>query len=161
MFPAQNQHVISVSSTGPTGWLLGESNFTDPAYYTNYGKSIVDVAAPGGSAGLLVVDGNSSVCTLTGTYVSLTRGCYFFDMVISTVKGPSGDNWYNWAQGTSMAAPAVAGVVALMMEASGGNMQPGLVKAKLGNSATDLGQPGKDEYYGAGFVNAAKAVGLN
>ncbi|WP_373398086.1 S8 family serine peptidase [Algoriphagus halophilus] len=47
VIPAQNQHIISVGSTGPTGWQLGESNFTDPAYYTNSGKSGVDIAAPG------------------------------------------------------------------------------------------------------------------
>jgi subtilisin family serine protease len=80
-------------------------------------------------------------------------------MVFSTVRGTSNGN-YSWAQGTSMASPAAAGVVALMMEASGGTMDPGLVKTRLANSATDLGKPGKDEYYGHGFVNAAKAVGL-
>ncbi|PZX57088.1 subtilase family protein [Algoriphagus ratkowskyi] len=160
--PAENQHVISVSSTGPTGWKLGNMNFTDPAYYTDYGKSLVTVAGPGGSAGLLAVSGNTSNCTLVGSTVTLTRPCYAFDMVLSSVRGSGiSTGSYSWLQGTSMAAPAVSGVVALMMQSSGGKMQPGLVKAKLASSATDLGKPGKDEYYGAGFVNAAKALGLN
>lgn len=157
--PAQNQHVISVSSTGPTGWQLGNSNFTQPAYYTDFGKSLVSVAAPGGSAGLYVVNGNLGVCTLAGTNVSSINYCYVFDMVFSTVRGTTNGN-YGWAQGTSMASPAVAGLVALMMEANGGTMAPGQVKSKLANSATDLGKPGNDEYYGSGFVNAAKALGL-
>ncbi|HSF56418.1 MAG TPA: S8 family serine peptidase [Algoriphagus sp.] len=158
--PAENQHVISISSTGPVGWALGNTNFSQPAYYTDYGKSLVGFAAPGGSAGLLVVDGFGGSCTVVGTNVSITNPCYAFDMVFSTVRGNSNGN-YSWSQGTSMAAPAAAGVVALMIEASGGMMQPGLVKTRLANSATDLGKPGKDEFYGHGYVNAAKAVGLN
>lgn len=159
--PAQNQHVISISSTGPIDWARGGTNFSDPAYYTDYGKSLVDFAAPGGTAGLFVVNGVTSICTKVGTFRTISNPCYAFDMVFSTVRGgASSTGSYNWLQGTSMAAPAVAGVVALMMEASGGYMQPGLVKTRLANSATDLGKPGKDEYYGFGYVNAAKAVGL-
>jgi subtilisin family serine protease len=158
--PAQNQHVISISSTGPTGWRLGNTNFSDPAYYTDFGKSLVDFAAPGGSAGLLVIDGNNGSCTLIGTNRTLTLACYVFDMVLSAQRGTSNGS-YTWTQGTSMASPAAAGVAALMMESSGGQMNPGLVKARLSSSATDLGKPGKDEYYGHGYVNAAKAVGLN
>ncbi|MBN3584681.1 S8 family serine peptidase [Algoriphagus aestuarii] len=160
VIPAQNQHIISVGSTGPTGWQLGESNFTDPAYYTNSGKSGVDIAAPGGTIGLGLIDGNLSNCQLNGTYISLVRACYAFDMVFSTVRGTSNGS-YGWAQGTSMAAPAVAGVVALIMESNGGAMKPGQVKTTLFSSASDLGKPGNDEIYGAGFINAAKAVGLD
>lgn len=158
--PAETQHVLSISSTGPTGWLLGNDNFNDPAYYTDYGKSLVDFAAPGGSAGLLVVDGNGSNCTLNGTYTSLLRPCYAFDMVFSTVRGTTNGS-YGWAQGTSMAAPAAAGVAALIIQANGGKMSPAQVKAKMSQSATDLGKPGQDEIYGNGLVNAAKSVGIN
>ena len=82
-------------------------------------------------------------------------------MVFSTVRGTNSFSTYGWAQGTSMAAPAAAGVAALIIEANGGKMHPAQLKAKLANSATDLGKPGNDEFYGAGFVNAAKAVGLD
>lgn len=157
--PAENQHVISISSTGPVGWALGASNFTDPAYYTDHGKSLVSFAAPGGSAGLLVVDGFAGNCTVVGTTRTITNPCYAFDMVFSTVRGTTNGN-YSWAQGTSMAAPAAAGVVALMMEASGGSMSPSQVRSKLVSTSTDLGKPGNDEFYGHGYVNAAKAVGL-
>ena len=157
--PAENQHVISISSTGPVGWALGATNFTQPAYYTDFGKSLISFAAPGGSAGLLVVDGFAGSCTVVGTSRTITNPCYAFDMVLSTIRGTT-DGSYSWSQGTSMASPAVAGVVALMMEASGGTMEPGLVKNRLTETATDLGRPGKDEYYGQGYVNAAKAIGL-
>ncbi|RIW18463.1 hypothetical protein D0X99_01890 [Algoriphagus lacus] len=161
--PAENRHVLSISSTGPTGWIFsGNTNFDQPSYFTDYGKSLVDFAAPGGSAGLLVVDGITSSCTLNGTYVSLLRPCYVFDMVLSPSRGAGSSNTsYSWAQGTSMASPAAAGVAALIIEANGGSLTPAQVKTKLLQSATDLGKPGQDLYYGNGYVNAAKAVGLN
>jgi subtilisin family serine protease len=158
--PAENQHVLSISSTGPTGWVFGNTNFSQPAYYTDHGKSLVDFAAPGGTVGLAVVDGNFSTCTLVGTNRTSTNICAIFDQVFSTVRGNSNGN-YNWAQGTSMASPAAAGVVALMMQANGGNMSPAQVSSRLRQSSTDLGKPGNDEFYGHGFVNAAKAVGVN
>ncbi|HSJ69215.1 MAG TPA: S8 family serine peptidase, partial [Anditalea sp.] len=157
--PAQNQHVLSISSTGPTGWVIGNKNFSLLAYYSDHGKSLVDFAAPGGNAALLVVDGNRTPCTIVGSTRQATQLCYVFDMVFSSVRGTSNGN-YNWSQGTSMASPAAAGVVALMMQANGGNMTPAQVGAKLRQSSTDLGQPGNDEYYGHGFVNAAKAAGI-
>lgn len=157
--PAQNQHVLSISSTGPTGWVIGNSNFSLLAYYSDHGKSLVDFAAPGGNAALAVVDGNFSPCTIVGSTRTATQTCYVFDMVFSTVRGTSNGN-YNWSQGTSMASPAAAGVVALMMQTNGGNMTPAQVGAKLRQTSTDLGKPGNDEFYGHGFVNAAKAAGI-
>lgn len=159
-FPAQNRHVLSISSTGPTGWVLGNENFTQLAYYSDHGKALLDFAAPGGTAGLALVDGNFNRCTLIGTFISTTAACAVFDQVFSTVRGGTNSS-YNWAQGTSMASPAVAGVVALMMEANGGSMNPAQVKTRLIQTSTDLGKPGQDEIYGHGYVNAAKAVGLN
>lgn len=158
--PAQNQHVLSISSTGPTGWLLGNTNFTQPSYFTDHGKSLVDFAAPGGSAGLFVVNGFSGACTLNGTFVNLVRPCWNFDMVFSTVRGTTNGS-YNWSQGTSMSAPAAAGVAALIIQANKGKLSPAQVAARMRQSATDLGKPGQDEFYGHGFVNAAKAVGIN
>lgn len=157
--PAQNQHVLSISSTGPTGWVFGNTNFDQPAYYTDYGKSLVSFAAPGGTVGLAIVEGNFSPCTLVGTFRSTTATCAVFDQVFSTVRGNSNGN-YNWSQGTSMASPAFAGVAALLMQANGGHLSPAQVNSRLRQSATDLGKPGNDEFYGHGYVNAAKAVGL-
>lgn len=158
--PAQSQHVISVSATGPHGWALGNTNFSRPAYYTDYGKSLVDFAAPGGTLGLFLVDGVDAICTMSGPLVTTTQFCETFDLILSTSRGSGASNTtYSWAQGTSMAAPAAAGVAALIIQRNGGSMTPGQVVARLRQSSLDLGKPGKDEFYGHGWVNAYRAVG--
>ncbi len=56
--------------------------------------------------------------------------------------------------GTSMAAPMVAGLSALIMQAR--NITPEEAKALLMNTAVDLGAAGKDNVYGSGRVNASR-----
>ena len=69
--------------------------------------------------------------------------------ILSTV--PSG---YEEMSGTSMAAPQVAGVAALIRSRA----PAADVAATLAASATDAGAPGRDTHYGAGIVDAAAAV---
>jgi subtilisin family serine protease len=155
MLPAQSQHAISVSATGPHGWALGQTNFHRPAYYTDHGKSLVDLAAPGGTIGLFLIDGVNAFCPFGGTL----QFCETFDLILSTSRGAGASNTsYSWAQGTSMAAPAVAGVAALVIQKSGGRANPAQVRTALQRGAIDHGKPGKDEYYGHGWVNALRSV---
>lgn len=65
---------------------------------------------------------------------------------------------YGVLSGTSMAAPMVTAVVAMMYSANP-NLSPDEVKQVLQNTATDLGPAGKDQETGYGIVNARKAVG--
>jgi subtilisin family serine protease len=57
-----------------------------------------------------------------------------------------------------MAAPHVSGVAALVIGKHGGELAPSEVERILRASADDLGKPGNDDAYGAGRVNAARAV---
>lgn len=64
---------------------------------------------------------------------------------------------YAVLNGTSMAAPHVAGIAALMLEADP-RLKPDEVKALLRATARDRGAPGPDMDNGAGFVDGQRAV---
>ncbi|HEU0305425.1 MAG TPA: S8 family serine peptidase [Lysobacter sp.] len=145
-FPAQVPGVVSVSALAPEGWALDPTTNLDPlASYSNYGQSAISFGAPGGDGRL---PGNAG-CVVSG----IGAPCWAFDLVLSsTLTG------WGWSGGTSMAAPHVSGVAALIIGKHGGELAPSEVERILRASADDLGKPGKDDAYGYGRVNAAKAV---
>ncbi|WP_460711182.1 S8 family serine peptidase [Lysobacter terrae] len=157
-FPAQLPNVLSVAATSPVGWALNtaSANLDPPASYTNYGQSAISFGAPGGDFNY---PGNEN-CTVAG----LTRPCWVFDGVFAVggyaqpVPGGPVFASYSWASGTSMAAPHVSGVAALIIGKHGGELAPSEVERILRASSDDLGKTGTDDFYGAGRVNAAKAV---
>jgi serine protease len=107
--------------------------------YSNYGDA-VDLTAPGGDFSQSAQDGIASTLN-SGTY------------------GPATEN-YVYMQGTSMAAPHVAGVAALIMAASGPAASPATVEQRLKDTARPL--PGTcTGGCGAGLLDAAKAVGVS
>ncbi|MDP2666345.1 MAG: DUF2341 domain-containing protein [Candidatus Diapherotrites archaeon] len=59
--------------------------------------------------------------------------------------------------GTSMAAPHVSGIVALLLQ-SNPSLTPAEVKSVLENSAIDGGDPGKDVRYGSGLLDASQLL---
>jgi subtilisin family serine protease len=148
--PTTSSHVIGVSSTGPLGWAKGASDFSRLASYSNYGKSLVDLAAPGGN----FAPPYGELCRVSFA----NRACWEFDTIISTTRGSTAAGEYRWLAGTSMASPVVAGIAALVIEAGGGRMAPAQVEAALRRGALDLGKRGNDEYYGHGWVNAYRSV---
>jgi subtilisin family serine protease len=152
--PAQSGSGIAVSATGPMGFALGATNFSRIASYTNFGTSAVNVAAPGGDFALPGED----LCTLARVPSgSVTVPCWVFDMVLSTSRGSGASiSSYTWAAGTSMAAPAVAAVAAMIIQANPG-ISLGALKTRIAQSADDEGKVGRDPFYGSGFVNAYKA----
>lgn len=156
--PAQLPHVIAVSATGPQFGIdvsamgVVPSGGT-PFIYTDYGMSIINFAAPGGSVTPFVDP---------ATKMPLDRvlsACATFT-VIPGVRGfPCGTGKANiFMVGTSMAAAHVSGVAALVVSARGGTLSPEEIMQILMQSADDLGKPGKDEWYGSGRINAYRAV---
>lgn len=157
-FPGELPAVLTIAATAPIGWAKAPaSTFLDNlASYSNYGASAIDFAGPGGDGAYT----GSENCTVAG----LTRPCWVFDLVFSVggysqpVPGGPVLASYSWVAGTSMAAPHVSGVAALIIGKHGGEMAPAEVERILRASADDLGKPGNDSLYGGGRVNAAKAV---
>lgn len=145
-FPGGLHGVIGVSATAPEGWGLSPmTNLDLLSHYSSHGKVVVNFAAPGGDWDY---PGNEN-CTIAG----ITRPCYVFDYVFSTSNG----GW-SWASGTSMAAPHVTGVAALIIGANGGSMSPSAVLSALTHGAEDIGAPGIDVLYGRGRVNADRSL---
>jgi subtilisin len=82
--------------------------------------------------------------------------------IMSTINK---DNGYGLLSGTSMSAPHVTGVAALLISSDGlkdingdGVVNYKDVRLQLQNTAKDLGDPGKDNNYGYGLVDAQAAV---
>lgn len=149
--PADCPHVIAVSATSPFGWVDFPANSLDIlASYSNFGQSRIDFAAPGGDFDYPPVTPR--------TVGPLTAPAWVFDMVLAPSNRVGASNRYSWAAGTSMAAPHVSGVAAIIIGKNGGSMKPSAVEAALRASADDLGKPGNDDAYGAGRVNAGRAA---
>ena len=183
IIPPQKADVINLSLGGPGGSqaeqdaytqargagviivaAAGNSNVSDPFYpaayngiisvsaldmnkqrapYSNFGTTI-DVAAPGGDTSRDL------------------NGDGYPDGVLSTVGDDSGGNIdyvFKFLQGTSMASPHMAGVLALMKSVHG-NLTPDDVDTLLasGQIVEDLGAAGRDDQFGHGMIDARKAV---
>ncbi|MGD9573458.1 MAG: S8 family serine peptidase [Thermoleophilia bacterium] len=67
---------------------------------------------------------------------------------------------YALKDGTSMAAPYVSGVAALVQAANQNALSPFQVMRQIANTATDIGRPGRDVTSGDGVVNPRAAVTL-
>ncbi|PAM93011.1 peptidase S8, partial [Flavobacterium sp. IR1] len=132
--PAGLNNVITVSATAPDGWNFNPyANYDIPTSYTTHGRSLVDVAAPGGDFDTFNEDGS----------------VHHFDYILSTT--PTG---WSWMSGTSMAAPHVSGVAALIIGKNGGQMSPREVAKQIEQTADQVDGNGKSTFFGKGRVNA-------
>ncbi|MEV7339306.1 S8 family serine peptidase [Streptomyces sp. NPDC093544] len=124
--PSSCSNVINVAATNRTG---------ARASYSNYG-TLVDIAAPGGQ---------TSTGTANGILSTLNSG----------TKTPSTES-YAYYQGTSMATPHIAGLVALMKSANS-SLTPAQIESAIKTNARAL--PGAcTGGCGAGLADATKTV---
>ena len=128
---AYNDYVIAVGATRYDKAL---------SYYSNYGSDL-DLVAPGGD---MTLDQN---------------GDGYGDGVLQqTFKSPNFKVFGYWFfQGTSMAAPHVAGAVALLI-ASENATTPDEIRNVLQSNAQDLGAIGRDDIYGYGLLDTFAAL---
>jgi serine protease len=86
----------------------------------------------------------------------LTDGIHAGTLSTWPISNP-GETAYKFQQGTSMAAPHIAGVAALMLSVNP-SLTPSQVETILSSTADDLGPAGLDSDFGWGLVNAGAAV---
>jgi subtilisin family serine protease len=148
-------HVICVSATGPETF---GGNPDVPAYYTNFGRSVINVAAPGGNVGATASAwpwGQGSVSWVW----SMCPKNLLPNPANPAFRPCASGGSVNAMVGTSQAAPHVAGLAALLV-AEMGKDRPAQIKARIQQSAIDAGQSGTDPYFGKGRIDVARALGL-
>ena len=171
-------HVVCVTADGPPTWLDFDapgffSNALTPAFYTNFGRSVASVAAPGGN-GVLAADGihlvpsdgwpwgagphKTSVGSPVWSFCSRTKlnivgKTGAFGNLVRDLPCATGGQLLGLI-GTSQAAPHVSGLAALLV-ADGIRKQPQRVKQLIEQSA-DATNP----LFGRGHINVQSALGL-
>ena len=173
-------HVICVASVGPlagtttAGNPLGTSDPNVPAFYTNFGKNNVDVAAPGGNADIANADAKGnlpvtnwpwgpgiaswvwSYCAKHSLIIQRNatdpkKGDIFLTTCFTTNVNLLLNNGYI---GTSQAAPHVAGLAALLI-AENGRGNPQQIKRLIQKSGTPI-----EGSFGRSIINVKNALGL-
>ena len=145
------QSTICVSATGP----LLQQNFDQPATYTNFGITAIEVAAPGGNA--TDTEGEYQNEDLIMGACSRRASDATLNVCRTNVDGVN--YFYVWAAGTSMASPHVAGMAALIKSYSPSLSVTGL-RSKILSATDDIGMKGRDVYSNYGRINVAKALGI-
>lgn len=130
-YPGPYPEVQSISGIGPDG----ERMVLSATWASNIGT---DVAFCGPASPIVSTD-------LTGS-----DG-------YSTTPGGFGLDYAGDLNGTSFAAPVVAGLAAMIFQLHPA-WTPGDVIDLLKRTATDLGPPGRDDVHGDGFINAWRAL---
>lgn len=144
--------VVFVPAESGSGIAVYATAWNDAlASYSNFGVSGTWVGAPGG-------DGPDPDPPLPGCVVAPSRQGLVFGACSTFASFGCGPNSYLIGAGTSFATPIVSGVAALIDGQAGGGLNGQQLKARLAESADDLGAIGVDLFFSHGRVNARKAV---
>jgi len=158
---AQGARIVNMSFAGPPDPRLHDAL----ARAARKGMVLVATAGNAGAKSPpLYPAADPSVIAVTATDPddALFTGAIRGDHIAVAAPGvdvlvPAPDAAYQLTTGTSVAAAEVSGVVALLMERNPA-LRPADVRAILMRTAKDLGPKGHDRNFGAGLVDAFRAV---
>jgi subtilisin family serine protease len=149
-------HVICVSSVGPT---VAGGSPDIPSVFSNFGRSAVDVAGPGGNFGSAVSTWPWGPDQLSWVWSLCSKTLLVLDDDGNIVGLPCASGFVATAAvGTSQATPHVSGLAALLIARDGGG-NPSQIKSAIRASAVQLAS-GNDPYSGKGRIDVARALGL-
>jgi hypothetical protein len=149
-------HVVCVSSVGPP---TSTGNPDTPAFYTNFGRSVISVASPGGNAnppGFTVSHwpwGND-IASWVWSFCAKNRLAGFTAANAPRLAGCQNGRFITGYIGTSQASPHVAGLAALLI-AENGKGNPQQIKQLMEQSGDPI-----DPAYGRSRISVKNALGL-
>jgi type VII secretion-associated serine protease mycosin len=144
---AQSKDVVLVAAMGNDGANSQEY----PAGY----PGVIGVGATDEEDGIAEFSNFGSWISVSAPGVDIFSTLPTHNVTVQLEEGK--DTSYDAMDGTSMASPFVAGLAALVRSQFPG-MSAAQVKARIERSADDQGDPGFDDHYGWGRINAAKAL---
>jgi serine protease len=140
-FPARATDVLAVGATTEHGCL---------SEFSNQGPGL-DIVAPGGGGDAIAEDAGCAPDGEPGHDIFQVTYTRFSTRRFGIPGG---------YEGTSMAAPHVSAIAALIVASKtiGPNPTPKAIQRRMEATARDLGAPGYDQRYGWGLVDAAAAT---
>ncbi|MBN2299806.1 MAG: S8 family serine peptidase [Acholeplasmataceae bacterium] len=156
--------VINMSLGGPDSSTEMQDAVT---YARDHGVIVVAAAGNDGTNDLFYpasYDGVISVAAVDEDRTSASYSNYNLDIDIAapgtSIITTQMDNQYGYSSGTSLAAPQVTGVLALLLAYYPDASDQQIID-RLQNGAVDEGLEGKDIYFGYGIVNAKNSILLD
>lgn len=154
-------NVICVAAVGP---ITATGTVDTTSWYSYYGKSVINVAAPGGNYDAVNFPHFSTwpwgndFASWVWSYCSKTRIASFTAAGVPVLTVCVAGNRLTGYVGTSQASPHVAGLAASLM-AERGTSNTALIKQIIMQSSTPL-DPAFGGAYGRGRIDVAAAFGL-
>jgi thermitase len=137
--------VAAAGNCGDSSYLYSGCDYQDQSLYPAAGNNALAVAS---TTRWDIQSGFSN----QGSYVDVAAPGSF---IYSTMPGS-----YGYKSGTSMATPFVSGLASLLLSTNS-NLTPDEVETIIEQTADDLGEPGRDDVYGWGRINAYQALLLS
>jgi type VII secretion-associated serine protease mycosin len=144
---AISKNVVVVASSGNDG------SRRNPVEYPASFPDVISVGATGPTDKIASFSTHNSGVNVAAPGVNILGARSSNNSICRPYQGTA----YCMASGTSFSAPYVSATAALMLSVNP-NLTPQQVDQLLEKTATDLGPSGPDDYYGAGLINAGKAV---